>query len=130
VRDLTLLGVTTEGSPLSPDPLRDVFGDVPHQVCEFHVVKDVVKAVWRVVASARKHLAAKQPKLPKGRPRPTAAKKAARKKKRLAQQGAEVFTPRPLLVKHHLKPSERQPWWRITRGLPLWRKLREMMEQV
>jgi len=130
VRDLTLLGVTTEGSPLSPDPLRDVFGDVPHQVCAFHVVKEVVKAVLRAVASARKSLAAKQPKLPKGRPRTQAAKKAARKKKRLAQQGAEVCTHRHLLVKHHLKPGERKRLWRITRGLPLLRKLREMMEQV
>jgi len=130
VRHLTLLGVTTDGSQLYPDPLRDVFGDVPHQVCEFHVVKEVVKAVLRAVASERKHLAAKQPTLPKGRPRTKAAKQAARKKKRLEQQGAEVFTHRHLLVKHHLKPSERKQLWRITRGLPLLRKLREIMEQV
>lgn len=129
-RDLTLRGVTTDGSPLYPDPLRAVFGAVPHQVCEFHVVKEVVKAVLRAVASARKHLAAKQPPLPKGRPRTKAAKQAARKKKRLVQQGAEVFTHRHLLVKHHLKPSERKQLWRITRGLPLLRKLREIMEQV
>lgn len=129
-RDLTLRGVTTDGSPLYPDPLRAVFGAVPHQVCEFHVVKEVVKAVLRAVASARKHLAAKQPTLPKGRPRTKAAKQAARKKKRLVQQGAEVFTHRHLLVKHHLKPSERKQLWRITRGLPLLRKLREIMEQV
>ena len=44
-RDLTLRGVTTEGSPLYPDPLREVFGEVPHQICEFHVVKEIVKAV-------------------------------------------------------------------------------------
>ena len=130
VRDLTLLGVTTDGSQLYPDPLRDVFGDVPHQVCEFHVVKEVVKAVLRAVTSERKNLAAKQPTLPKGRPRTKAAKQAARKKKRLAQQGAEVFTHRHLFVKHHLKPSERKQLWRITRGLPLLRKLREIMEQV
>jgi hypothetical protein len=101
VRDLTLLGVTTDGSQLYPDPLRDVFGDVPHQVCEFPVVKEVVKAVLRTVASARKTLAAKQPTWPKGRPRTKAAKRAARKKKRLEQQGAEVFTHRHRLVKHH-----------------------------
>ena len=31
-RNLTLLGVTTDGSALSPAPLAEVFGDVPHQI--------------------------------------------------------------------------------------------------
>jgi len=44
-RDLTLRGVTTDGSPLYPDPLREVFGEVPHQICAFPVLKDIVKAV-------------------------------------------------------------------------------------
>src|SRR5215831_21378257 len=34
-RDLTLFGVTTDGSALYPAPLREVFGDVPHQICTF-----------------------------------------------------------------------------------------------
>jgi hypothetical protein len=75
-------------------------------------------------------LAATQPQLPKGRPRTQVAKKAARKKKRVAQKGAELFTHRSLLVKHHLSPSDRKQWWRITRGRPQLRKLREIMEQV
>lgn len=130
VRDLTLLGVTTDGSPLYPDTLRDVFGEVPHQICEFHVIKEIVKAVLRAVASERKGLAAKQPPLPKGRPSTKAAKKAARKKKRWAQKGADLFTHRHLFVQHHLSLSERRRLWRITRGLPQLRKVREIMEQV
>src|SRR5439155_17687590 len=82
-RDLPLVGVTTDGSALYPEPLREVFGDVPHQVCEFHVVKEVVKAVLGAVASARQGLAAQQPTLRKGRPSTPAAKQAARTKKRL-----------------------------------------------
>src|SRR6266545_1435797 len=93
-RDLSLLGVTTDGSALSPEPLREVFGAVPHQICEFHIVAEVVKAVLGAVASARKGLAATQPKLPKGRPRTQAAKATARTKKRLAEQGAALFTHR------------------------------------
>ena len=68
-RDLTLCGFTTDGSALSPTPLAEVFGDVPHHICTFHVVAEVNKAVLGAVASARKGLAATQPKLPKGRPR-------------------------------------------------------------
>src|SRR6266536_6535644 len=36
-RNLTLLGVTTDGSSLYPEPLAEVFDHGPHQVCEFHV---------------------------------------------------------------------------------------------
>ena len=62
-RDLTLLGVTTDGSSLYPAPLGEVFGDVPHQICTFHIMAEVGKAVLGAVASARKGLAATQPKL-------------------------------------------------------------------
>ena len=55
-RDLTLLGVTTDGSALYPAPLREVFGKVRHQICQFHIVAEVVKAVVGAVASARKAL--------------------------------------------------------------------------
>ena len=101
-RDLTLFGVTTDGSALYPVPLAEVFGDVPHQICTFHIVAEVGKAVVGAVASARKALAATQPKLPKGRPSTQAAKAAARTKKRLAEQGAALFTHRYLFVQRHL----------------------------
>ena len=45
VRDLPLFGVTTDGSSLYPTPLAEVFGDVPHQICTFHIMAEVNKAV-------------------------------------------------------------------------------------
>jgi hypothetical protein len=129
-RGLTLKGITTDGSPLYPVPLGEVFGDVPHQICEFHVLAEVVKAVLRAVARERKRLAEKQPKVPKGRPSTKQAKKAARKKKWLEQKSADLFTHRHLFVKHQLSRAERKTLRQITRGLPLLRKLREIMEQV
>src|SRR6266700_132811 len=44
-RDLTLVGITTDGSALYPEPLAEFFSGVPHQICEFHIIADVVKAV-------------------------------------------------------------------------------------
>jgi hypothetical protein len=129
-RDLTRRGITTDGSALSPEPLAEVFGGVRHQLCAFHIVADVVKAVLGAVASARKRLAAKQPKLPKGRPSTPAAKQAARTKKRLAAQHAALFASRHLFVQRHLNTTERKTLWRITRGLPPLQKLRAIMEQV
>jgi hypothetical protein len=129
-RDLILEGITTDGSPLSPVPRSDVFGDVPHHICEFHVLAEVVTAVLRAVASERKRLAEAKPTVPKGRPSTQQAKKAARKKKRLEKKSADVFTHRHLFVKPHLSSAERKTLMQITRGLPPLRKLREIMEQV
>jgi hypothetical protein len=129
-RGLTLCGVTTDGSALYPEPLREVFGKVPHQICQFHIVAEVVKAVVGAVASARKALAAKQPKLCKGRPSTPAAKQAARTKKRLAAQRAALFASRYLFVQRHLNKTERKPLWRVSRGVPQLQALRAIMEQV
>ena len=120
--DLTLLGVTTDGSSLYPEPLRDVFGEVPHQLCQFHVVQDIVKAVLSAVASERKRLAAKHPTLPRGRPSTKAAKQVARKKKRWEQKSADLYKHRHLFVKHYWSKRDRKTFGSITRGFPQLRK--------
>ena len=117
-RGLTLCGVTTDGSPLYPTPLAEVFSGVPHQLCQFHVVKDIVKAVVQAVSSERKRLAAQQPQWPRGRPRTKVAKQAARTKQRLAAQRAALCTPRYLCVQRHLTTTARQTLWRVSRGWP------------
>ena len=40
-RGFELQGISTDGSALYPVPIADVFGDVPHQICEFHVLGGV-----------------------------------------------------------------------------------------
>jgi hypothetical protein len=129
-RDLTLRGITPDGSPLYPTPLAEVFRGVPHQLCQFHVVKDIVKAVVKAVSSERKRLAAQQPKVPRGRPRTQAAKQAARTKKRLVAQRAALCASRYLFVQRHLSKTERKTLWRVSRGLPQLQALRAIMEQV
>jgi hypothetical protein len=128
-RDLTLLGITTDGSSLSPTPLAAVFRGGPHPLCPFHVVKDSVKAVVGAVSRERKRLAATQPKLRRGRPSPPVAKQAARTKKRLAAQRAALCTHRYLFVQRHVSKTERKILWRITRGLPHVYVLRVLMDQ-
>jgi len=67
-RGLTLRGITTDGSELYPRPISQVFGAVKHQVCRFHILAELNKAVLRAVAQVRKRLAAEKPKLPAGGP--------------------------------------------------------------
>jgi hypothetical protein len=129
-RQLTLLGVTTDGSPLYPEPLRAVFGAVSHQMCEFHLLKELTKAVLRAAAQVRKHLAERMPTVKRGRPRTPAAKRAVRQRERLQQKIAALFEGRSLFVQHDLTPAERRTLHHITRGLPQLRTLRAIMEEV
>ncbi len=132
-RGLSVKGVTTDGSALYPQPLREVFGAaVPHQLCQFHVVAELVKAVLRAVAAERQRLAKSKPKLKRGRParQDQAAQRAARKSKRIQEKIGDLFRHRYLFTKRHLSAKEHKTLLRITRGLPHLRKLREIMEEV
>jgi hypothetical protein len=129
-RRLTLKGVTTDASSLYPEPLYLVFPDVPHQICEFHIIKELTKAILRAVAQVRKQLAAQKPAGKRGRPTTSAAKRIARRRKRLQQKVADLFEHRYLFVQHTLTPAQRRTLLRITRGLPKLRTLRDIMEEV
>jgi Transposase len=130
LRGLKLTGVTTDASPLYPEPLRAVFGDIPHQICEFHIIKELTKAILRAVAKVRKQLAAQKPVGKRGRPTTTAAKRMTRRRKRLQQKIADLFEHRHLFVQHDCTPAERRTLQKITRGLPQLRTLRDLMEEV
>jgi hypothetical protein len=129
-RGLTLKGITTDGSSLYPEPIAAVFGDVPHQLCTFHVLRDVIKEVLSAVAKLRKDLTAGAPKLPRGRPSTPAARRAARRKKRIERKVGDLYEHRHLFVRRRLTPSQRATLRRISRGLPQLRTLRGLMEEV
>jgi hypothetical protein len=130
LRSLSLHGVTTDASPLYPEPLCEVFGNIPHQICEFHIIKELTKAILRAVAKVRKTLAARKLPAKRGRPATPQAKRAARKRQRLQQKIADLFEHRYLFVQHDLTPTARQTLHKITRGLPQLRTLRDLMEEV
>ena len=129
VRQLSVRGITTDGSPLYPASILAVFGPVPHQICEFHILKDLNQAILRAVAQVRKQLADQQPKLGRGRPLKT-QRKLVQKRQRLQQKIADLFEHRHLFVQRQLSPSERATLHYISRGLPHLRTLREVVEEV
>jgi Transposase len=129
-RGLALKGVTTDASPLYPKPLQAVFGVVRHQICEFHIIKELTKAILRAVAKVRKKLAARKPTLKRGRPSTALARRAARQSKRLQQKIADLFEHRYLFVQHEVTLAQRRTLRKITRGLPQLRTLRDIMEEV
>jgi hypothetical protein len=130
-RGLAVLGITTDGSPLYPAPIALVFGPIPHQVCEFHILKELTQAVLQVVARIRKELAAQAPKLPRGRtPNSPAAGRRHRRAQRLKQRVAELFEHRHLFVRRELAVSEQATLRRLSRGSPRLRAVRALMEEV
>jgi hypothetical protein len=101
-RSLTVLGLTTEASPLYPAPVATIFGHVPHQIGEFHTIAAITNAVLKAVARVREALAAHIPKRPRGRPAAKAAKHQARAKHTRPQQVTDLFDHRDLFVQHAL----------------------------
>jgi hypothetical protein len=128
-RQLTVQGITTDGSPLYPAAIRAVWGNPPHQICEFHILKDLNQAILRAVAQVRKQLAIQQPKLGRGRPK-SSQTKLVQKRQRLQQKISDLFEYRYLFVQHHLTDAEQATLQRITRALPHLRVLRQIMDQV
>lgn len=128
-RNLAVKGITTDGSALYPPAIRAIWGDLPHQVCEFHILANLSQAVLHAVAKVRKTLLADKP--PLGRGRPTArTRKLVQQRQRLEQKISDLFTHRYLFVQRHLTESEQETLLRITRGLPHLRTLRQIMDVV
>src|SRR5262249_22099738 len=130
-RNRTVHGITTDGSALYPVPLAEFFGSVPHQVCEFHILKELNKVILRVVAQLRKRLAAETPKLPRGRPRrDPQSQRQLRRAKRIEQRVSELFEHRHLFVRHHPNASQRTQLRQLCRGQPQLRAVRAIMDEV
>jgi Transposase len=130
-RGHAVVGITTDASSLYPLPIALALGDIPHQICAFHILKELTKAVLRVLARLRKRLAAQAPQWPRGRPKNTvAAQRLHRKAQALARRVTELFDERHLFVRHHLSAGQRVTLRRVTRGQPQLRALRAIMDEV
>jgi hypothetical protein len=130
-RGHAVLGITTDGSPLYPVPIRLALGPIPHQVCEFHVKKEMLRAVLRILARHRKRLADQKPALPRGRP--GNGKKAQRLRQEaqaIGQRVAELFEHRHLFVRRHLDGSQRLVLARLTRSERWLGVLRGIVDEV
>jgi hypothetical protein len=124
-------GITTDASPLYPLPIALLFGAAPHQVCEFHILKELTKAVLRVLARLRKRLAAAAGPLPRGRPKDTPeAQRRLRRAKALRDRVTELFDERHLFVRHQLSGAQRDTLRRLVRGQAQLRALRAIMDEV
>jgi Transposase len=130
-RGHAVLGITTDGSSLYPLPISQAFGAIPHQICKFHVLKELTKAVLHVLARLRKRLTGETPKLPRGRTRNAPeAQRLCRQARSLGQRVTALFEKRYLFVRHYPTVAERATLLHLTRGQPQLRVLRVIMDEV
>lgn len=129
-RNLTVSGITTDGSPLYPEPLSLLFPGVPHQICKFHVIKEITKAILRALAQVRKEIRAGIPKVTRGKAKGQNEIAARKKKARLEKKITDLFDNRFLLVQRKLTQKEKRTLTRITRGYPMLRQFRDIMDAV
>jgi hypothetical protein len=128
-RGRSVRGITTDGSSLYPKVLLELWPKARHQICEFHVLKEIIKAVLHALAKLRQEMNAQIPKQARGRPRKERQGQAwliAYRKRCVA----ELFEHRYLFVRHHLSPAQQKQLRELMYGRPQWRTLRKIMEAV
>lgn len=125
-------GITTDASPLYPKPIRVLWGSaVTHQVCVFHILKELNRSVLGIVAGWRKRLAAQKPKRPRGRPgKGRRAKRLRGKAEEIQRRIAALFEHRHLFVRRRLDASQRVLLLEATRQDRHLRVLRSVMDEV
>jgi len=128
-RGLTVRGITTDGSNLYPKALEELWPGTRHQICRFHVIKEITRAILNTLAALRKRLSAKIPKGRRGRPSKKERRGAA-SRKRQQQRVADLFEHRHLFVRRELTPGQRKELSRLIRGQAGLSRLREVMEEV
>jgi hypothetical protein len=125
--------VVTDGSNLYPAVLADLWPTARHQLCVFHVLKDINEHVFDALRRLRKQLAAKT-KRRRGRGRPSNAQKRARARagKTKKEQAYFIWKNRHLMVTRpeNLNGHDRQRLATMFRYLPSLRTLRRFVLAV
>jgi len=94
------------------------------------VIKEINLAVLRALAQVRKEIKKGIPKVKRGKAVGKKEIKARRTKARLEKKITDLFENRYLLVQRTLSPQEKKCFNRITRGYPVLRRFREIINGV
>ncbi len=127
--------VVTDGSNLYPAVLAELWSDADHQLCVFHVIKDINKLILAAVrrlrnAMNRRGKAGRKKK--RGRKGAKSKAAAARRGMTVKQKAHFVFKHRHLIVKRreNLTKSERDDLTRMLEYLPELSTLRRFADRI
>jgi hypothetical protein len=127
--------VVTDGSNLYPAVLAELWPDAAHQLCAFHILKEINQLILDAVRRLRTAMGRRGRAGRKRKPGRKGAKRraaAARRGPTLKEKSAFVFRHRHLIVKRRekLSESERETLWRMFSYLPELVTLRHFAERV
>ena len=127
--------VVTDGSNLYPAVLAELWPDADHQLCVFHVIKDINRSVLDAVrrlrsAMGRRGKAGRKKK--RGRRGAKAKARAARRGLTVKEKAHFVFRHRHLIVKRreNLTDAERDDLTRMLEYLPELATLRRFTDRI
>jgi transposase-like protein len=127
--------VITDGSPLYPNVLRELWPTAEHQLCVFHVMQDVNKKILKAVLRLRQALQRRGNRGRKRRRgRPTKAQKRQGQKphKKQKEKAKFIFKRRHLIVKRRdgLTEQEQTDLATMLEYLPELRPLRDFTDAM
>ena len=124
--------VVTDGSGLYPALVAQLWPQARHQLCIFHVLRDLHKEVLDALRRMRRQLArrgrrGRKPK--RGRPRQSRAQRRGRSNK---EKSAFVFKHRFLIVKRRqrMSPQERLDLEKMLNSVPELKTLRDFVDRL
>jgi transposase-like protein len=130
---LTPQVVVTDGSNLYPAVLGELWPDAHHQLCVFHVLKDINAHVFDALRRLRRrHAATGGRKRRRGRPRNSRRHSRTRRGPTRKEQAHSVWKNRHLITTRpeHLDGHQRRRLSRVFESLPALRGLRDFVLQV
>jgi len=125
--------VVTDGSGLYPALLAVIWPEAEHQLCVFHVEKDINKLVLDAVRRVRRELERRGRRGRKRRRgRPKKGTKTRRRQERLREQAKYVYKNRFLIVKRreHLTAAEQRELAKLLEYAPVLGVLRAFVDEV
>jgi hypothetical protein len=125
--------VVTDGSNLYPAILADIWPEARHQLCVFHVIKDINTHVFDALRRLRRKLAQKRGrKRRRGRPSKSQKRARIRQGKTKKEQANFVWKHRYLIVTRPENLNGRERRWlsQIFRYLPDSRMLRDFVLSI
>jgi transposase-like protein len=125
--------IVTDGSPLYPKVLAELWPKAEHQLCVFHVMQDLNQKVLDAVKRMRRTRSRRGNRGRKRkRGRPTKAQQRRRQRETEKEKAQFVFKHRHLIVKRrdHLTDPERQDLKKMLTDLPELQPLRDFADAI
>lgn len=125
----------TDGSPLYPTLLAELWPKAEHQLCVFHVMQDLNKLILDAVKRLRRQLGRqgrKGRRRRRGRPTRSQKRRRARQGKLLKEKSKFIFRHRHLIVKRreNLSAHDKQQLKTMLEYLPALKSLRKFADKL